>query len=277
MSTTLQILVAVISVSLISLVGVFLLSFKEAFLKKTLLYFVSFAVGALFANVFLHLLPETIEQAPDIHKAFIYVLVGILISFFIEKFVHWHHCHNLECHDYKPVGTLMLIGDGVHNLTDGILIASTFLVDPQLGIATTIAIILHEIPQEVGDFAVLLHSGWSRTQALLANFASALTAVVGAVLVLFLNEYVTGIEAVLLPITAGNFLYIAGSDLIPELHKESKLKNALLQFCAILAGILLMSVFISNHEHVDAPSSAEMHDHPHTDQEILKELQQLEE
>lgn len=239
-----SIFISVLFVSLVSLAGVFLLSMSKTFLQKMLLYFVSFAVGALFANVFLHILPKMAEVMPDLHTGFALVLLGIVMSFLLEKCIHWHHCHNLDCSCPAPVGTMMLIGDGIHNITDGILIAAAYLVDIELGIATTIAIILHEIPQEIGDFAVLLHSGWSRGKALLANALSALTAFLGAILVLVLHEYVHNIELLLLPITAGNFLYIAGSDLIPVLHKESKIKNTIIQFLSMLAGIGLIHVLI---------------------------------
>lgn len=238
--TILRIFLSVLAVSLASLAGVFLLSLHQSLLRKALLALVSFAAGAMFANVFLHILPETMEVAPNIHVAFRLVLLGILLSFLLEKFIHWHHCHTLDCHHPHAIGTMMLIGDGVHNVTDGILIAATYLVDTSLGIATTIAVLLHEIPQEIGDFAVLLHSGYSRSQALLWNFLSALTAFLGAFVVLLLREYVDGMEIVLLPIIAGNFLYIAGSDLIPELHKESQLKNACVQLLAMVAGIALI-------------------------------------
>lgn len=237
---TFNIVLSVLIVSLMSLSGVFLLSIHTAFLKKALLILVSFAVGAMFANVFLHLLPEVIDETPNVHGAMMLVLLGIVLSFVIEKFVHWHHCHNLDCAHANPVGTMVLIGDGIHNITDGILIATTYLVDVQLGIATTIAVILHEIPQEIGDFAVLLHSGFSRSKALLWNFFSALTAFLGVIAVLLLHEHIRDIEQLLLPIITGNFLYIAGSDLIPELHKESRTQNAALQLAAMLAGILLM-------------------------------------
>lgn len=245
-TTAFFILISVFLVSLVSLIGVFLLSLQQQFLKTILLYLVSFAAGALFANVFLHILPEMVEVVPDTHNGFALVLLGIVLSFLLEKFIHWHHCHNLDCSCPQPVGTMMLIGDGMHNMTDGILIAAAYLVDTELGIATTVAVILHEIPQEIGDFAVLLHSGWSRKKALLANFMSALTAFLGAIAVLVLHEHAHNIELLLLPIIAGNFLYIAGSDLIPILHKETTTKNAMLQFLSLVAGIALMYGLFTN-------------------------------
>src|SRR3989344_1750267 len=161
---------SVLAVSLASLTGVFLLSLHPSFLRKILLSLVSFAVGALFANVFLHILPEISETTGNIPTAFGLVLLGILLSFVVEKFIHWHHCHNLDCHHRSPVGTLMLMGHGIHNMTDGMAIAAAYLISPELGLATTVAVILHEITQEIGDFAVLLHSGYSRARALAWNF-----------------------------------------------------------------------------------------------------------
>jgi zinc and cadmium transporter len=186
----------------------------------------------------------------DMHTGFTLVLLGILLSFIIEKFVHWHHCHNLGCKHIQPVGTMMIIGDGVHNMIDGVLIATAYLVDIQLGIATTIAVMLHEIPQEIGDFAVLIHSGFSNKRALIWNFISALTAFLGAFFVLLLQQYSAGIETIFLPLVAGNFLYIAGSDLIPSLHKNFTTKSALLQLLCMLVGIgLIYSVVSGAHVH----------------------------
>lgn len=256
---------SILAISMASLAGVVILSIHKTFLQKALIYLVSFAIGALFANVFLHLLPEAIETSTNIRRTMGFVLMGILITFIIEKFIHWHHCHNLNCKHVEPLGMMMLIGDGVHNITDGILIAATYLVDIELGIATTIAVILHEIPQEIGDFAVLMHSGYTRGQALLWNFISALTAFIGAGAVFVLADHVSNIEQILLPLTAGNFLYIAGSDLIPELHKESRVKNAIGQLLAMIAGIALMYSLThgeeghGHEEHIDTHAE-EMHD-----------------
>lgn len=232
-ATVLHIFFSVLAVSLASLTGVFLLSLRPSFLRKVLPSLVSFAVGALFANVFLHILPE-------IGASFRLVLLGILLSFIVEKFIYWHHCHNLDCRHRSPVGALILMGDGIHNMTDGMVIAAAYLLSPELGLATTVAVILHEIPQEIGDFAVLLHSGYSRRRALAWNSLSALTAFLGAAAILLLHERVQGMETMLLSLAAGNFLYIAGSDLIPELNKEPKAKSSLVQLFAMLAGIALM-------------------------------------
>jgi len=201
---------------------------------------VSFSTGALLGNVFLHLIPEFVEERPE---NLIWVLVGILASFIIEKFIHWRHCHDLECATHiHPVGPLVIIGDAVHNVLDGILIATAYLVSIPVGISTTIAVLLHEIPQELGDFAVLIHSGMSKGKALLFNFFSALTAFFGVLLVLVLAQSIANIEMILLPLAAGNFLYIAGSDLIPELHKDTRLKGAAIQLSMMIVGIGIISL-----------------------------------
>ncbi|MDD5055503.1 MAG: ZIP family metal transporter [Candidatus Peribacteraceae bacterium] len=234
---------SVLLVSAASLVGIVLLSLSERVLNKLLLPLVSFATGAMLGNVFVHLFPEVIGEAEHIEKALLFVLGGMLLSFAIEKAIHWHHCHHLGCdHHYRPAGKMILLGDGIHNFLDGMLIAAAFMADIRLGVATTIAVILHEIPQEIGDFSILIHSGFTVARALFLNFLSALSSVAGALAVLLLATPVSGIESILLPIAAGNFLYIAGSDLIPELHKESRPKQAALQFICILLGVGLMLV-----------------------------------
>jgi zinc and cadmium transporter len=231
-------LFSVFIVSLVSLAGVFILSLKTDLLKKMLMYLVSFSTGALLGNVFLHLIPEVIKEN---QQNLIWVLGGILLSFVIEKFIHWRHCHDLECATHvHPVGPLVIMGDAVHNILDGILIATAYLVSIPVGISTTIAVLLHEIPQELGDFAILIHSGMSKRKALLFNFFSALTAFIGVGIVIGLAQSIANIEMILLPLAAGNFLYIAGSDLIPELHKDTRIKGAAIQLTMMIVGIGLM-------------------------------------
>lgn len=232
---------SVLAVSAVSLIGAFMLSFNVALLKRYMSSLVAFSTGAMLGSVFLHLLPEMSEHAEHTEEAFLMVLIGLLGSFVIEKFIHWRHCHNLDCKGHvEPVGPLILIGDAVHNVIDGVLIGTAYLVSIPLGIATTVAVFLHEIPQELGDFALLVHSGFSRGKALLLNFISALTALFGLALVLVLSSSASNIESILLPLAAGNFLYIAGSDLIPELHKETRLMHTLKQLAFVLAGVVLM-------------------------------------
>jgi len=240
--------VSILLLSSVSFIGVFLLAFSVQVLQRIIFWLVSFATGAILGNVFFHLLPESLEATEHSENVFLLIFLGILTSFVLEKIIHWHHCHHLGCKEHThPVGTLVLVGDGAHNMIDGILIASSYLVSIELGMATTFAVLLHEIPQEIGDFAVLVHSGFSRMKALLWNFVSALTALVGAGLVFLLQGSFEHIELLLLPLTTGNFLYIALADLVPELHKESRPGRAVLQLLCIAAGAFMLFSF-SGHE-----------------------------
>lgn len=240
----LLIILSVVGVSLLSLAGVSLFLFRENLIRKLLLYFLSFSTGSLFGDVFYHILPELAEDAGVFERAMAFVLLGILLSFVIEKIIHWHHCHILPSPDnsceHHHVGVMSLIGDAVHNFIDGILIAASFLVSTEIGIATTIAVVLHEIPQEIGDFAILLHSGFTRMQAVLFNLLSASAALAGALLVLAWSGSAPAISAILLPIAAGNFLYLAGSDLIPELHKHTGIRQGILQLLCMILGMAAM-------------------------------------
>ena len=216
-------LVSIAIISLVSFVGVFTLSIKREKMEHFLLYFVSFSVGALLGNVFLHIVPHITEDGGFPVVMGVYFLSGLLLFFIVEKFIHWHHCHKVDHHHHeiKPLAYTNLVGDGFHNFLDGVIIASSFMVSVPVGIATSLAVLLHEIPQEIGDFGVLLYAGFTRKKALLLNFASALMAVLGGIVALIAIDYIQGLEIVLLAIAGGGFVYIAGSDLIPELHKES--------------------------------------------------------
>lgn len=237
-------LVSVIIVSLISLIGVFTLSLKREVLHKILLFLVSFAVGGLFGDAFIHLLPEAFKELGANLTTSLYIIAGILIFFVLEKFIRWHHCHQ-PSHEqkWKPVVALNLIGDGVHNFIDGLIIGATYLVSIPLGVTTTIAVILHEIPQEIGDFGVFVHGGLPIKKALIFNFLSAVTSILGAVISLTIGPHVQGYTAALVPITAGGFIYIAGSDLIPELHEgcEIKVSSAFWQFIWLVLGVAIMA------------------------------------
>jgi zinc and cadmium transporter len=245
MTTAFSTITAVLLVSLISLVGIFTFSLNKKIIGRCLLFFVSFSTGALLGDVFIHIIPEIAENEAFFTNALLLILAGIVFSFVIEKMIHWRHCHVMptqeEHHDHHHnVGLMNLLGDGVHNFIDGALIAGSFLVSIEIGIATTIAVALHEIPQEIGDFAILLYSGFSRKKALLFNLLSALTALVGAGIVLAFGKSLPLIGSYILPLAAGNFLYIAGSDLIPELHKETRLKQAVIQLVCMVSGIGIM-------------------------------------
>ncbi|MBS3904210.1 MAG: ZIP family metal transporter, partial [Simkania sp.] len=204
-------------------------------------FFVSLAVGALLGDAFIHLIPESFENLENGTIVGLLVIAGFFLFFIIEKFLHWHHhSDDADENHIHPVGKLVLFSDGVHNFIDGIVIGVSFMVSVPVGIATTIAVILHEIPQEIGDFAVLLHAGYSRKRALWLNFLSALAAVCGTFLAFFLGEAGTGLVVYILPIAAGGFIYIAATDLIPELHKTKSVKKSLLQIFAVILGVALM-------------------------------------
>jgi zinc and cadmium transporter len=241
MQTLLYPIFSVIIVSLISFLGAFTLAIKEKNLQKILIYLVSFSAGALFGDVFIHLLPEAIAENGLELSTSMYILGGIVASFLVEKIICWRHCHipESEVHPHR-FAYMNLFGDAVHNFIDGLILGASFLVSLPVGIATSVAIVLHEIPQEIGDFGVLLHGGFSKTKALFFNFISAATAIVGTILALILSAYMTNLNAFLIPFAAGSFIYIAGSDLIPELHKEGELKKGMLQLLIFMAGIAVM-------------------------------------
>lgn len=241
-------IVSVLAVSLVSLVGIVTLLLRRTLLRRILFVLVSFAVGGLFGGAFFHLIPESVEHM-GIQRSSVYVMMGIVAFFVLEKFIHWRHCH-AEDDRTHPFVAMNLIGDSVHNFMDGLLIGASYLADIGLGIATTTAIIFHEIPQELGDFGVFVHGGCSARRALAYNFLSALTAVFGAVIALIVGAEVHGFSAVLVPVAAGGFIYIAGSDLIPELKHNVSVRHSVLQLAAILAGLVIMFMFsVAGHDH----------------------------
>lgn len=231
-------------VSLVALVGIFTISIKPERLRRILIYMISFSAGALLGSAFIHLLPEVIEESGFGLNISLYVLVGIAFSFIIEKIIHWRHCHHPTTNDHPhPFAWMNLFGDGVHNFIDGMIIGAAYLVSIPVGIATTVAVVLHEIPQEIGDFGVLLHGGFSKGKALLLNFLTALTSVLGVIVALVASQYVENITLFLIPFAAGGFIYIAAADLIPEMHKECALPRSLGQFLWFVLGIALMLLF----------------------------------
>jgi len=266
--TIIYTLASVSIISVISLIAIVALAIREEKLKKFLLYMVSFSTGALFAGAFIHLLPEAVAKFGFSFKISIYIIVGILFSFVIEKFVHWRHCHQPD-HIHQHVHAfawMNLFGDGVHNFIDGLIIGASYLVSIPLGVTTTIAVILHEIPQEIGDFGVLLHGGFSKKKALLFNFLTALTAILGAVIALIIGAYTENLTVFLVPFAAGAFIYIAGSDLIPELHKEKSTKKSLVQFLFLILGIIIVAAMLllpHSHSHADNQNLSHDHEHEH--------------
>ncbi|MEK6892923.1 MAG: ZIP family metal transporter [Nanoarchaeota archaeon] len=242
-------LISVFLVSLVSFIGAFTLAIKKKKLQKILIYLISFSAGALFGDAFIHILPEVVKKNGFGLDISFSLLFGIFLFFILEKIVHYqhYHCEGNHC-DIKPrkihsFAYVNLFGGGLHNFIDGIIIAVSYLANIQIGIATTLAVILHEIPHELGDFGILVHGGFTRAKALLVNFLSALIAVVGTILALWLNNAAEQIASFLLPLAAGGFIYIAGSDLIPELHKEAG-KGALLQTIFFILGIAIMAILL---------------------------------
>ncbi|MGV8142344.1 MAG: ZIP family metal transporter [Candidatus Pacearchaeota archaeon] len=238
-------LASVFAVSIISFIGVVTLSINEKRLHRILLYLVSFAAGALLGDVFIHLIPELIEKDLFTLKTSFSILGGIVIFFTIEKIVHWQHCHMPQTKSHKhPFAIVNIVGDGVHNFLDGLIIGASYLVSIPVGLATTIAVIFHEIPQEIGDFGVLLHGGFSKSKALLFNFLSALTSILGGVFALLLSSKIPTVSETLIPIAIGGFIYIAGADLIPELHKNFETKKSIFELIAFIAGIAIMACLL---------------------------------
>ena len=238
MSPLIYSLLSTLVVSSISLLGLFLIFIKVKNLEKITLFLVSFAVGGLLGDAFIHLIPESFENfSPTI--ASVFLLSGILIFFIMEKILRWHHCHEVDCHqEEKHVITLNLVGDSVHNYIDGALIAASFQLSTFVGLTTTLAVILHEIPQEIGDFGIFIHHGVSVKKTVIYNFVSALTSFLG-VFTIFLFNY--DFSSYVIPITAGGFIYLALTDLTPELHRhDPKISTALTQLIFILLGLSLM-------------------------------------
>lgn len=235
-----QALGAVAVISALSLIGAVTLVLASNLLNRILLVLISFAAGALLGDAFIHLLPEIAESERGLDLATsITVLGGITGFFLLEKVLHWHHAHFPSEEVVHPVAVSNLIGDALHNFVDGAIVAGSFLVSPQLGLATTVAVALHEVPQELGDFAILVHAGLKPRRALLLNFLSGLAAIAGGGITLLLTS-LNGIEHFLLAFSAGAFIYIASTDLIPELHKEPEPGKSLVQALALILGIGVM-------------------------------------
>jgi zinc and cadmium transporter len=245
MDDLIAILASVAVVSLISFVGAVFAGLKENLLRRVVMVFVGFASGTLLGGAFINLLPEALsaESGLSVTMIFYFVVAGIVVFFGMEKFLHWRHCHEEECEVHAFTYT-NLIGDGVHNFIDGMIIAATFVAGSNLGVSTTLAVICHEIPQEIGDFGVCIYGGFSKAKALTYNFISALTAFLGAIVTYFV-VYLRTNYAVLIPFAAGGFIYIAATDLMPELHKKSHAGESAIQFVSILFGIGLMAYLTS--------------------------------
>jgi zinc and cadmium transporter len=243
---TIIVFASIAIVSIISLIGIFGLLLKEKILKQFLLLTVSFSAGAILGDVFIHLIPKIIESNGFKTQTAFTVLFGIFFFFFVEKMIKWHHCHNIEgnCKEIHSFTYMNLLGDAIHNFVDGLVIAASFIASIPIGIATTIAVALHEIPQEIGDFGILIHGGFSKIKAIKLNFATSLTSFFGGITGLWFLQFFENFEPIILAFTVGSFIYIAGSDLIPELHKETRLKTSILQLITFVLGIAIMALLL---------------------------------
>jgi zinc and cadmium transporter len=237
MSELTLIILSTFALSLITFVSVILLSFKEKLLKSIIFSLVAIAAGTMLGSSFLHLLPESMEFLPPriVLKA---TLMSMLGFYLLEKIMHWHHPHNEEGHVHT-FGYLNLFGDIIHNFIDGLILASAFVVDIRLGFITLFALALHEIPQELSDFAVLIYAGFTKKKAIIVNFLAGVSSVLGGIVGYFLSHSVETFVPYLLPIAAGGFLYIATSDLVPEIKKERDFTRSMTATIMLMLGIAL--------------------------------------
>lgn len=244
MSVWIYALISVIFVSLISLVGVIFIGLKPKVLTSLSHLLISLAVGTLLGDAFIHLIPESYEQLSSQPLTVpLLLILGVIIFFIVEKYIHFRHCHQPDCRTKEhshPVVAISLIGDAVHNFLDGLAISAAYVASPVIGLSTTLAIVAHEIPQEIGDYGIYIHNGLSRLKALSLNLISSLSAILGAIVGLTLTVTFTNYSIYLLPITAGGFIYLALSDLVPQLHQHTRPSVSLIQLGVIILGVLLM-------------------------------------
>ncbi len=238
MSTLLAIILSLLAISCVSFVGAFTLGIQRKTLEKYILFLVAFAAGTLIGGAFLHLLPESFELIEPSTASFL-LLVSFALFFLLERIVHWRHCHTSDC-TVHSFGTMSLVGDGLHNFLDGLAIAAAYSISLEVGFAATVAVIMHEIPQELSDFMVLLRSGFSVQSALFWNFASAALALFGGIVGYYVAGSVELFSAYLLPLAAGGFLYVGATDLLPELQKDTTKETSLRHIAPFLLGVGFM-------------------------------------
>ena len=239
MSTLFSIIIATLFITTGAFLGVFTLSIAKDTLNKSLKNLMSLSAGALMGGAFLHLIPESLEILEPNQMSLI-VLFAFITFFIIEKILHWRHCHKSEKCKNHTFGYMNLIGDSIHNFIDGIVIASAFVADYKLGLITTFAVAIHEIPQEISDYGVLLYSGFKKTKALISNFIVALTVVLGGIVGYYLSDKITNLVPTLTAFAAGGFIYIAASDLMPEIRKETNLVKSFKYFSVFILGLGVM-------------------------------------
>ncbi|MBD3245337.1 MAG: ZIP family metal transporter [Candidatus Moranbacteria bacterium] len=235
MTVFFQIIFASLGISFISLIGIAFFYINPKKTEKILYYLVAFSAGVLLGSAFLHLLPEASKNSQP-ETLYSNILLSFIFYFILEKLILWRHCHKKNCKVHS-FGYMNLIGDGIHNFLDGFIIASAYLADTSLGIITTLAVLFHEIPQEISDFGVLVHSGFKKNKALMVNFLIALTITVGAVFGFFAINKSQQILGLIFPLAIGGFLYIAMSDLIPEIRNEKSFKKSSIIFLFFILGI----------------------------------------
>ena len=238
MTTLRSIVLGGVAMSAISLVGGVTLVLRESTLAKLLLPLVAFAAGSLLGGAILHMIPAVTASHQDTVEPFLWVLAGFALFLGVEQFLHWHHCHQASADCHQPLTALILVGDGLHNFVGGLAVGAAFLVDVRVGVSTWLAAAAHEVPQELGDFGVLVHAGWSPRKALTWNLLSASTFLVGGVLAWGISARID--TSWLLALAAGNFLYIGASDLVPEVNKSHTLGPSLMHFAAFSAGLGLL-------------------------------------
>lgn len=240
MNTLAWIILSGLAMSCIALVGGLTFIIKETTFKKILLPLVALSAGSLIGGALFHMLPEAIEHIGNEKIVYIWLVVGFVSFFVLEQFLHWHHCHSISEHKKEPLTYLILIADGVHNLIGGLAVGASFMVDIRLGIATWIAAAAHEIPQELGDFGVLVHGGWKRSTALIYNFFSALTFLIGGIVVYVVAKDID--TAILVPFAAGNFLYIAAADLIPQIKHGTNMRDNIIHLIWFIIGLAVLLI-----------------------------------
>jgi zinc and cadmium transporter len=238
MTTLGWILIAGSAMSALALVGALATLLTEATLQRVILPAVGLAAGSLLGGAFFHMIPESVEALGNGLWVYVWVVAGFIVFFVLEQFLHWHHCHKSAQSAHRPLGHMILVADGLHNLIGGLAVGGAFVVDIRVGIVTWCVAAAHEIPQEFGDFGILLHSGWSKKSALAWNFASALTFLVGSVIAYFISGTVE--VGYLLPFAAGNFIYIATADLIPEIARETRARDKIETTTAFVVGLVLL-------------------------------------
>ncbi len=240
------------SISLVSLIGLAAIPLSDGKLRQVTFLLISLAMGGLFGDVIFHLLPEIYESSEHALTGSMGILLGVVFSFVLEKFLRWKHGHgmvhdhggHLHSHSVQPVGRILMVSDGLHNLLDGLLIGASYLVSPAMGMATTIAVLLHEIPHELGDFGILVEAGYSRWRAIGLNFAFGCMSLVGVVIAFSLGHRLEAFSQFTLAVTAGFFLYIAGANLTPEMQKEHAPERSVLQLLGMLAGAGIMLLLL---------------------------------